>query len=75
MMLENLLTLGGYGFYVWPAFIFTFSICAVYYFKTKKDLVKQEKLFTNELKDNHIIKFEIDVIKENKQKALSQGSA
>ena len=27
------------------------------------------------VKDNHIIKFEIDVIKENKQKALSQGSA
>ena len=74
-MLQNLFTLSGYGFYVWPAFIFTFSICTVYYFKTKKDLVKQEKLFTNELKENHIIKFGIDEIKENKRKALSLGSA
>ena len=39
------LTLGGYGQFVWPAFIFTFVSCFSLYLKTKKELNKQEKLF------------------------------
>ena len=39
------LTLGGYGHFVWPAFIFTFVSCFSLYLKTKKELNKQEKLF------------------------------
>ena len=39
------LTLGGYGQFVWPAFIFTFVTCFSLYLKTKKELNKQEKLF------------------------------
>ena len=41
----ELLILGGYGQFVWPAFIFTFVSCFILYVKTKKDLQKQEKIF------------------------------
>ena len=44
----ELLTLGGYGQFVWPAFIFTFVCCFSLYLKTKRELVKQEKLFLKE---------------------------
>ena len=44
------LTLGGYGQFVWPAFIFTFVSCFSLYLKTKKELNKQEKLFLIEYK-------------------------
>ena len=37
--------LGGYGQFVWPAFIFTCLSCAILYLKTNKELQKQEKLF------------------------------
>ena len=41
----ELLVLGGYGQFIWPAFIFTFVSCFLLYLKTKKELNKQEKLF------------------------------
>ena len=40
--------LGGYGQFVWPAFIFTFVSCIALYKKTKKELQKQEKMFLGE---------------------------
>ena len=40
--------LGGYGQFVWSAFIFTFVSCVVLYIKTKKELQKQEKIFLKE---------------------------
>ena len=42
------LILGGYGQFVWPAFIFTFVSCFILYAKTKKELQKQEKIFLKE---------------------------
>tara|TARA_B100000029_G_C17356829_1_gene881032 strand:+ start:542 stop:766 length:225 start_codon:yes stop_codon:yes gene_type:complete len=47
-MYIELLTLGGYGQFVWPAFIFTFVCFLSLYLKTKRELVKQEKLFLKE---------------------------
>ena len=44
------ITLGGYGQFVWPAFIFTFMSCVILYVKTKKELQKQEKVFLIECK-------------------------
>ena len=41
----ELLVLGGYGQFVWPAFIFTFVSCFLLYLKTKKELKKQEEKF------------------------------
>ena len=47
MNLEFLI-LGGYGQFVWPAFIFTFISCVALYKMTKKELQKQEKKFLKE---------------------------
>ena len=46
----ELLILGGYGQFVWPAFIFTFVSCFFLYIKTKKEFQKQEKIFLKEFK-------------------------
>tara|TARA_B100001123_G_C15264603_1_gene1007951 strand:- start:10 stop:222 length:213 start_codon:yes stop_codon:yes gene_type:complete len=37
--------LNGYGQFVWPAFICTFLVCISFYFKTRKKLQKQERLY------------------------------
>ena len=55
----ELLTLGGYGQFVWPAFIFTFVSCFLLYVKTKKELKKQEKMFLIEHKQKPIAKIEV----------------
>ena len=60
-------TLGGYGQFVWSAFIFTFVSCFSLYLKTKKELNKQEKLFLIEYKQVAAAK-----IKVAKQKKLSK---
>ena len=64
----ELLILGGYGQFVWPAFIFTFVSCFLLYLKTKKDLIRQEKMFLIEFKQMPIAKTEI-----TKQKELLKG--
>ena len=66
-MNTELLALGGYGQFVWPAFIFTFVSCFSLYLKTKKELNKQEKLFLIEYKQVAAAK-----IKVAKQKKLSK---
>ena len=63
----ELLILGGYGQFVWPAFIFTFISCFVLYFKTKKEFKKQEKKFLKEFKQIQTTK--IETVK--KKEALS----
>ena len=44
----ELLILGGYGQFVWPAFIFTFVSCFFLYFKSKKEFLKQKEIFLKE---------------------------
>ena len=70
-MESNLLILGGYGQFVWPAFIFTFATCLTFYLKTSKQLQKQEKMYFAIYKDLRIEKAK--AIKENKgtQEAFS----
>jgi len=63
----ELLILGGYGQFVWPAFIFTFVSCFSLYVKTKKEFQKQEKIFLKEFKQMQTEK--IETIKE--KEALS----
>ena len=46
----DILILGGYGQFVWPAFIFTFVSCFSLYVKTRKEFQKQEKIFLKEFK-------------------------
>ena len=61
------LILGGYGQFVWPAFIFTFVSCFSLYVKTKKEFQKQEKKFLKEFKQMQTEK--IETVKE--KEALS----
>ena len=60
----ELLFLGGYGQFVWPAFIFTFVSCFVLYVKTKKEFQKQEKKFLKEFKQMQTEKVETAKEKE-----------
>ena len=70
----SLFILGGYGQFVWPAFIFTFAICFYLYLKTKKELQKQEKLFLKEFKQPQTAKILVNSQKENTKKILSGNS-
>ena len=53
-MYQELFILGGYGFFVWPSFIFTLATCFIFYLKTKKELIKQEKIFLSEFKYSNV---------------------
>ena len=70
----NLFILGGYGQFVWSAFIFTFVICFYLYLKTKKELQKQEKLFLKEFRQSQTAKIVVNSQKENTKKVLSGNS-
>ena len=65
----ELLILGGYGQFVWPAFIFTFVSCFVLYVKTKKEFQKQEKMFFKEFKQ-----IQTEKIETTKNKEVLSGS-
>ena len=56
--------LGGYGQFVWPAFVFSFVSCAFLFMKVKKELQKQEKIFLSEYKEPHTAR--IKSTEENK---------
>ena len=58
MSLE-LLFLGGYGQFVWPAFIFTFVSYFLLYLKTKKELKRLEKMYLIEFKQKPIARVEV----------------
>ena len=65
----ELFILGGYGHFVWPAFMFTLVSCFVFYLKTNKTFQKEEKIFLREFKQIQEIKIKID----KKQEALSNA--
>ena len=69
----ELLVLGGYGQFVWPAFIFTFVSCFLLYLKTKKELKRLEKMFLIEFKQTPITKVEVAKRKELLKEVLSSS--
>ena len=50
-MINNLITMNGYGIFVWTSFIITFLICGLVYYKTRKTLKKYEKEFAKEIEE------------------------
>ena len=72
MNLEHLV-LGGYGQFVWPAFIFTFVCCFLLYIKTKKELKRQEKMFSIEFKQISVAKIEVAKQKKLSKEVLSSN--
>ena len=67
------LVLGGYGQFVWSAFIFTFVSCFLLYLKTKKELKKQEKMFLIEFKQIPVRKTEVAKQKKLLKEVLSSN--
>ena len=61
--------LGGYGYFVWPAFMFTLISCFVFYLKTNKAFKKEEKIFLRDFKQIQ----EIKIKTAKKQEALSDA--
>ena len=49
-MIQNFISMNGYGLFVWLSFAVTFLACATIYYKTYKTLKKYEKDFAKELK-------------------------
>ena len=70
----ELLILGGYGQFVWSAFIFTFARCFLLYLKTKKELKKQEKIFLIEFKKMPVRKLRLLNKKKEPSKEVLSGS-
>ncbi len=50
-MISNLITMNGYGIFVWSSFVITFLVCGFFYYKTKKTLKKYEKEFAKEIEE------------------------
>jgi heme exporter protein CcmD len=48
-MIQNFISMNGYGFFVWLSFAITFLACGTLYYKTYKTLKKYEKDFAKEL--------------------------
>ena len=48
-MIQNFISMNGYGFFVWLSFAITFLACGVVYYKTYWTLKKYEKDFAKEL--------------------------
>ena len=61
--------MGGYGHFVWPAFMFTLVSCFVFYLKTNKTFQKEEKIFLREFKQIQ----EVKIKTAKKQEALSNA--
>tara|TARA_B100001123_G_scaffold270977_1_gene301508 strand:- start:502 stop:717 length:216 start_codon:yes stop_codon:yes gene_type:complete len=66
----ELFILGGYGHFVWSAFIFTLVSCFIFYLKTNKTFQQEEKIFLREFKQIQ----EIKIKTTKKQEVLSNVS-
>ena len=64
-MIENLILMNGYGFYVWSSFVITIFACLTVYYKTRKTLKKYEKEFAKEIQELSVEKKKI-VLKDSK---------
>jgi heme exporter protein D len=70
-MFIELLTMGGYGQFVWSAFIFSFVSCFYLYLKTRFELKQQEKIYLMEFKEIETRKIEFTKRKKSTVEALS----
>ena len=73
-MYQEFFILGGYGYFVWPSFIFTLAYCFLYYIKTKKELQKQEKVFISEFRYLNVEKTNTFKEKKVAKEVLSASS-
>ena len=50
-MIQNLISMNGYGIFVWSSFAITFLVCGIVYYKTHKTLKKYESEFAKEINE------------------------
>ena len=50
-MINEIISMNGYGIFVWSSFLITFFVCGVFYYKTRKTLKKYEKEFAKEIEE------------------------
>ena len=50
-MIQNFLSMSGYGSFVWGSFVITFIACGLLYYKTHKTLKKYEREFAKEINE------------------------
>ena len=72
-MIKDFIILNGYGYFIWPAFIFTFFCCAALYFKTMKKYRKYENLFHSEFTKVNVVESKAVKEKEFVKKTLSSN--
>ena len=48
-MIQNLISMNGYGLFVWASFSITFLVCALVYLRTYKTIKKYEREFAKEI--------------------------
>ena len=73
MSLE-LFNLYGYGIFVWSAFITTFVSCFALYLKTRKEYLKQQRIFLETFDQSMVFTTKTEVEK-NRTKELLSGSS
>ena len=66
-MIQNLLSMNGYGLFVWSSFLITFLACAFVYYKTYKTLKKYEREFAKEI--NKLSIEQKKIVRENSKVA------
>jgi len=66
----ELLTMNGYGQFVWPAFIFTFVSCLYLYLKIRIEFKQQEKIYLLKFKKVEVRKIQFDKRKKSREEAL-----
>tara|TARA_B100001765_G_C19340981_1_gene266096 strand:+ start:63 stop:281 length:219 start_codon:yes stop_codon:yes gene_type:complete len=69
-MLTELLTMNGYGQFVWPAFIFTFVSCLYLYLRIRIEFKQQEKIYLLKFKKAEVRKIQFDKRKKSREEAL-----
>ena len=73
-MMVEFISMGGYGIFVWSAFIFTFAFCLFLYLKTKKELKSQETMFSYKVKN--LSAKQVKIVKKRKTtKQILVGSS
>ena len=70
MMIMELLSMNGYGQYVWTAFIFSFVSCLYLYLKTRIEFKKQEKIYLLEFGLIEAKKIQFNKRKKSTEEAL-----
>tara|TARA_B100000989_G_scaffold223401_1_gene170912 strand:+ start:234 stop:467 length:234 start_codon:yes stop_codon:yes gene_type:complete len=66
-MIQNLISMNGYGLFVWSSFLITFLACAFVYYKTYKTLKKYEREFAKEI--NKLSIEQKKIVRENSKVA------